>query len=92
MCRACDDPQRADPALLLSVHLCCAYRALCATLAPFRLPAERVLILKELEPRLLELCKSPYGHFVVSKLIALASKDQLPGGWAGLGWAGWAIG
>jgi hypothetical protein len=51
-----------------------------------------VLILKELEPRLLELCKSPYGHFVVSKLIALASKDQLPGGWAGLGWAGWAIG
>ena len=38
------------------------------------------MILKELEPRLLELCKSPYGHFVVSKLIALAPKDQLPGG------------
>jgi hypothetical protein len=36
--------------------------------------------MKELEPKLLELSKSPYGHFVVSKLVSLAPKEQLPGG------------
>lgn len=41
--------------------------------------AERAAILKELQPKLLELAKSPYGHFVVSKLVALAPKEQLPG-------------
>lgn len=35
--------------------------------------------MKELEPKLLELSKSPYGHFVVSKLVSLAPKEQLPG-------------
>jgi len=43
-------------------------------------PTERAAILKEVEPKLLELSKSPYGHFVVSKLVALATKEQLPGG------------
>ena len=42
--------------------------------------AERAAILKEVEPKLLDLSKSPYGHFVVSKLISLAPKEQLPGG------------
>ena len=37
-------------------------------------------MLKELEPKLLELSKSPYGHFVVMKVVALAPKDALPGG------------
>ena len=41
--------------------------------------AERAAILKELQPKLLELSKSPYGHFVVSRLIALSPKQQLPG-------------
>ena len=40
---------------------------------------ERLRVYKELEPRLLELSKSPYGHHVVSKLISLAPKEQLPG-------------
>lgn len=41
--------------------------------------AERAAVLKELEPKLLELSKSPYGHFVVMKAVALAPKDALPG-------------
>jgi pumilio homology domain family member 6 len=40
---------------------------------------ERSAILKEVEPRLLELAKGSYGHFVVSKLIDAASKEELNG-------------
>ncbi|KAI3432645.1 hypothetical protein D9Q98_004191 [Chlorella vulgaris] len=47
--------------------------------AKYGSPAERAAIVKELEPKLLELSKSPYGHFVVSKLVSLAPKEQLPG-------------
>lgn len=49
------------------------------TCAKYGTPAERSSILKELQPKLIELCKSPYGHFVVSKLVSLAPKEQLPG-------------
>ena len=42
-------------------------------------PSDRHAILKELEPKLLELSKSPYGHFVVGKLISLAPKEEIPG-------------
>ncbi|PRW61613.1 pumilio-like protein 24 [Chlorella sorokiniana] len=49
------------------------------TCAKHGTPAERATILKELEPKLLELSKSPYGHFVVTKLVSLAPKEQLPG-------------
>jgi len=41
--------------------------------------AERKKVLKQLEPTLLTLSKSPYGRFVVSKLIDLAPKDDLEG-------------
>ena len=37
------------------------------------------MVLEELTPKLLELAKSPYGHFVVSKLITTASKQELAG-------------
>lgn len=40
---------------------------------------DRQKILKEVQPRLLELSKSPYGHFVVSKLIDVSPKNELPG-------------
>jgi len=44
---------------------------------------ERSAILQELEPNLLTLSKSPYGRFVVSKMVDLATKEQLAGGfWA----------
>lgn len=33
-----------------------------------------------MEPKLLELSKSSYGHFVVSKLVSLAPKEDLPRG------------
>lgn len=56
----------------------CATRVTCTRSS--RTPSERAAILTALQPRLLELSKSSYGHFVVSKLIALAPKDQLPGG------------
>ncbi|PSC67012.1 pumilio-like protein 24 [Micractinium conductrix] len=49
------------------------------TCAKYGTAEERASILRELEPKLLELSKSPYGHFVVSKLVALAPKQQLPG-------------
>ncbi|KAL4423682.1 hypothetical protein ABPG75_000983 [Micractinium tetrahymenae] len=48
------------------------------TCAKHGTPAERATILKELEARLLELSKSSYGHFVVSKLVSLAPKEDLP--------------
>lgn len=41
---------------------------------------ERSAILKQLEPKLLDLAKSPYGRFVVSKLIDVGGKDTLKGG------------
>ena len=40
---------------------------------------EREALVKEVLPRLLELAKNPYGHFLVSKLLALAPKPKLPG-------------
>ena len=48
-------------------------------------PAERAKILKEVEPKVLELAKSPYGRFVVAKLITMAPKEQLPGEHGGQG-------
>lgn len=47
--------------------------------------AERAEILAELKPKLQELSKSPYGKFVVSKLIDTAPKAQLKGGGIPLG-------
>ena len=41
--------------------------------------ADRKKVLKQLEPTLLVLAKSPYGRFVVSKLIDLAPKEDLEG-------------
>ena len=40
---------------------------------------EREALVQEVLPRFLELAKNPYGHFLVSKLLALAPKPQLPG-------------
>lgn len=45
--------------------------------------AERSAILQELEPNLLPLSKSPYGRFVISKMVDLATKEQLAGGCRG---------
>lgn len=42
-------------------------------------PEERTKVLKQLEPKLLELSKGPYGRFVVSKLIDLSPKENLQG-------------
>ena len=42
-------------------------------------PPEREALVKEVLPRFLELAKNPYGHFLVSKLLALAPKPKLPG-------------
>lgn len=42
-------------------------------------PQERTSIFKQLQSSLVDLAKSPYGRFVVSKLIDLASKDELQG-------------
>lgn len=39
----------------------------------------RATILSEVEPKMVELSKSPYGRFVVSKLITTASKEELAG-------------
>jgi pumilio homology domain family member 6 len=41
--------------------------------------ADRALLLDELAPKLLELTKKPYGHFLVCKLINVAPKERLPG-------------
>jgi len=41
---------------------------------------DRKVVLNELQPKLLDLAKSPFGHFVVSKLIlTAASKKDLSG-------------
>lgn len=40
---------------------------------------EQQRVLKEVEPHLIELSKSPYGHFVVSKLIDVSPKEKYPG-------------
>lgn len=40
---------------------------------------DRANILKQLEPQLLELAKNAYARFVLSKLINVATKDQLQG-------------
>lgn len=39
---------------------------------------EHQTIFKEISPHIVPLSKSPYGRFVVSKLITVASKDQIP--------------
>lgn len=40
---------------------------------------QREKILAEVEPKILELSKSPYGRFVVSKMIDMAPKSEIPG-------------
>ena len=45
----------------------------------FGTPEERALVLAELRPSLLDLAKSSYAHFTVTKLIALAPKADVPG-------------
>ena len=42
-------------------------------------PEDRALIQAELLPHLLDLSKSSYGHFLVTKLISTAAKKALPG-------------
>lgn len=39
----------------------------------------RVCVQEQVLPKIVELAKNPYGRFIVSKLIATAPKDQLPG-------------
>jgi pumilio family protein 6 len=41
--------------------------------------SDREIVFKQVEPKLLELSKSPYGRFVVSKLISVAPKKSIPG-------------
>ena len=41
---------------------------------------QRQAVRKEVAPVFLELAKSPYGHFVASKLVTTASKTELAGG------------
>ena len=40
---------------------------------------DRQQLLQEILPDLLDLAKSPYGHFTVIKLIQLVPKSDLPG-------------
>lgn len=40
---------------------------------------DRDALLQEILPNLLDLAKSPYGHFTVAKLIELLPKAKLPG-------------
>jgi hypothetical protein len=42
----------------------------------------RAAVWAEVEPELLPLAKSPYGRFVVSKLVTTASKAELAGEFA----------
>lgn len=42
-------------------------------------PQDRKQLLQEIMPQLLDLAKSPYGHFTVVKLIQLVSKGELAG-------------
>ncbi|KAK9810029.1 hypothetical protein WJX72_003629 [[Myrmecia] bisecta] len=41
--------------------------------------SERQQILEDIKPKIMDLAKSPYGHFVVCKLIDLAPKTDVPG-------------
>ena len=47
--------------------------------AKFGSAEARTQLMQEILPQLLELAKSPYGHFTVVKLIQLVSKAELPG-------------
>ena len=40
---------------------------------------DRIVIQKQLLPRMVELSKNPYARFIMSKLIVTAPKSQLPG-------------
>lgn len=42
-------------------------------------PDARARALTEVSPELLTLAKSSYGHFLATKLIALAPKEDVPG-------------
>ena len=42
-------------------------------------PKARADALKEISPDLLTLAKSSYGHFLATKLISLAPKEEVPG-------------
>ena len=42
--------------------------------------ADRATILAEVQPQLVELAQNPYGHFLVSKLLARASRAEASGG------------
>ena len=42
-------------------------------------PKARAGALEEISPDLLALAKSSYGHFLATKLISLAPKEEVPG-------------
>lgn len=60
-----------DAAPCTAAHLAVLLALTCA--------ADRKKILAEVSPKLVELSKSPYGHFVVSKLVTTAGKEDLAG-------------
>ena len=41
--------------------------------------AERGALVEEVLPRLVDLAKNPYGHFLICKLLASATKQTLAG-------------
>jgi pumilio homology domain family member 6 len=47
-------------------------------------PEQHERILDEIMPNLLTLCKSPYGHFLVVRLISKAAPNRVAGGFAAL--------
>ena len=47
--------------------------------AKFGSAAERGALVEEVLPRLVDLAKNPYGHFLICKLLASATKQTLAG-------------
>ncbi len=48
-------------------------------MAKFGSAAERGALVEEVLPRLVDLAKNPYGHFLICKLLASATKQTLAG-------------
>ena len=48
-------------------------------MAKFGSAAERGALVQEVLPRLVDLAKNPYGHFLICKLLASATKQTLAG-------------
>lgn len=47
--------------------------------AKYGTPEQRKALLAEIKPELVELSKSPYAHFLICKLVATATKEDIPG-------------